>query len=35
MRRKKDNVGDNRQTIKRRIDSKKPKWAEWQKLSND
>jgi GIY-YIG catalytic domain len=32
---KKDNVGGNRQTIKRRIDSTDPQWAEWQKLSDD
>lgn len=32
---KKDNVGGNRQTIKRRIDSMDPKWSEWQKLSDD
>jgi hypothetical protein len=31
----KDNVEGNRQTIKRRIDSTQPKWAEWQKLSDD
>jgi len=31
----KDNVGGNRQTIKRRIDSTYPKWVEWQKLSDD
>lgn len=32
---KKDNVGGNRQTITRRIDSTEPKWAEWQRLSDD
>lgn len=32
---KKDNVGGNRQTIKRRINSIDPKWSEWQKLSDD
>nr|YP_009104957.1 putative GIY-YIG homing endonuclease [Watanabea reniformis]AIT93630.1 putative GIY-YIG homing endonuclease [Watanabea reniformis] len=32
---KKDNVGGNRQTIKRRVDSMDPKWSEWQKLLDD
>lgn len=32
---KKDNVGGNRQTIKRRVDSMDPKWSECLKLSDD
>ncbi len=31
----KDNVGGNRQTIKRRINSVKSQWSEWQKLLDD